>query len=85
MSAWLIPVVWWLVFRKTQDWKTILLFWLGGVLAASVLLAVLMSVFNADKVFSSAVLGMPLGGLVALVYGAVKGQLKRDSGLFSAE
>jgi len=82
MFATFILVIWWVWFRKSQDWGAILLYWFGGVFTASTLCAVLIFVLgNADAAIAIGRFLIPLGGLSALIFGAIKGRLNKNSGL----
>lgn len=78
--------VWWVVYRKSQDWIAVLIFYLGGVMFADLFCAGLILLFirRYPSIVNAPAFIMPLGGVVGLAYGAGKNKLRKGSGLFRA-
>ena len=65
------------MFRKKYDWKAVVLYYLLGVMLSDVLCAVLILVAykRHPGTLAAPAFLMPIGGVVALAYGASKNKL----------
>jgi hypothetical protein len=75
--------VWWIFYRKTLDWRTVTMFYFGGVFSGDLLsaglLALLRHSFPIQRSLPALFLLMPVGGLAGLIYGAASGKMSRMS------
>jgi len=80
----LVILVWWLIFRKRYDWRAVVFCYMAGVFVVDVIgaLLVLIAYRRYPSIVSVFALLMPIGGIVGLAYGASKGKLDKEAGLF---
>ena len=81
----LLGVVWWLRFRKKYDWRAVVLCYMGGVMVADVLCALLILAMHSRRpgIFTAPALLMPIGGFAGLAYGVATKKLDKWSALFA--
>ena len=75
------------VLRKKYDWRAVVLFYVGGVMAADVFCAVLFLIMyrRYPDILTVPALLMPIGGMDGLAYGAAKGRLTKGVPLFRSK
>jgi hypothetical protein len=75
---------WWFCFRKECDWRAVVLFYLGGVMIADIFCAglILLLYRRYPEILTAPALLMPIGGMIALGYGATKNRLRKGPTLF---
>jgi hypothetical protein len=84
----LVLVAWWAFFRKKYDWKAVVLFYFGGVLAADLLCAGLILVAPGRAlpfVLNVPTIMMPLAGVACLLYGVRTNRLCNVSRLLRSK
>jgi uncharacterized membrane protein YfcA len=83
----IVLAAWWFCFRKKYDWRAVVLFYLGGVMITDVFCAglILLLYRSHPEILITPALLMPIGGMIALAYGARTKRLNKGIALFKTK